>query len=67
MLGNPQEYLALTVQQRKNTLRKELSQYSTAYTNPTYQEVVAESFSEWYTSDNPRRFCTAFMREAGAV
>lgn len=60
-------YGYVNVQQRKNTLRKELSQYSTAYTNPTYQEVVAESFSEWYTSDNPRRFCTAFMREAGAV
>lgn len=49
--------------QRKLALKKELSRYSTESTNPAYQEVIAESFAEWYTSSSPRRFCTEFLKE----
>lgn len=45
---------------RESALRKELSKYATYETNPLYQEVIAECFSEWYTSDEPRQFCELF-------
>ena len=60
-------YGYVNVQQRENALTKELSQYSTVDTIPICQEVIAESFSEWYTSNKPREFCTTFMKGAGAI
>lgn len=56
-------YGRVNVAQRENALAKELSLYSTTTTNPSYKEVVAESFSEWYNSNNPRRFCEDFLKE----
>ncbi len=44
-------------------LKKELSIYATESTTPAYQEVVAESFAEWYNSNSPRRFCAEFLKE----
>ena len=51
----------------KNELNKELSIYATSDVKPSSQEVIAESFSEWYTSNDPRRFCIAFMKKVGAL
>ena len=53
--------------QRQAILRKELSGYAAEYTSPAYQEVIAEAFSEWYTSSEPRRFCKEFLREVGLL
>lgn len=60
-------YGRLNTSQRTSALKKELSSYSAIITNPSYQEVVAESFSEWYNSNNPRRFCEDFLKEAGYI
>lgn len=57
----------MNVNQRENALIKELSEYSKTVTNPSYQEVVAESFSEWYNSKKPRRFCEDFLKEVGYI
>ena len=57
----------MSVSLRESALRKELSKYATYETNPQYQEVIAECFSEWYTSDEPRQFCELFLRKAGAL
>ena len=53
--------------QRESALIKELSSYSTTQTKPSFQEVVAESFAEWYNSNNPRRFCEDFLKEVGYI
>ncbi len=60
-------YGRLNAGQRNTALRKELSSYSAILTNPSYQEVVAESFSEWYNSKKPRRFCEDFLKEVGYI
>lgn len=51
--------------QRELALARELSGYAITDTTPAYQEVIAEAFSEWYTSDKPRRFCDELLREVG--
>ena len=56
-------YGYLNVAQREAALKKELSEYATADTIPAYQEVIAEVFSEWYTSKEPRKFCIEFLKE----
>ena len=53
--------------QRESALIKELSSYSTTQTKPSFQEVVAESFAEWYNSNNARRFCEDFLKEVGYI
>lgn len=60
-------YGYMNVSQRKAALMKELSIYAKESTNPAYQEVIAESFSEWYTSNEPRRFCIEFLKEVGVL
>lgn len=61
-------YGRVSVSQRENALVKELSIYSITTTrNPSYKEVVAESFSEWYNSKEPRKFCEDFLKEAGYI
>ena len=60
-------YGRVNANQRENALIKELSLYSTSNTRPSYQEVVAESFAEWYNSDSPRRFCEDFLKEVGYI
>ena len=44
-----------------------LSDYSTEATRPQYQEVIAECFSEWYNSKNPRKFCENYLRKVGVI
>ena len=60
-------YGHLAAWQRKSALRKELSGYAVVDTKPAYQEVIAECFSEWYTSDNPREFCAEFLEKVGVL
>lgn len=60
-------YGHMSVSLRESALRKELSKYATSETTPQYQEVIAECFSEWYTSDEPRKFCELFLRKVGAL
>ncbi len=60
-------YGRMNVGQRVTALTKELSLYSTTETKPSFQEVVAESFAEWYNSENPRRFCEDFLKEVGYI
>lgn len=60
-------YGYMNANQRKSALSKELSLYSTKTTVPSFQEVVAESFSEWYNSGAPRRFCEEFLKEVGFI
>ena len=55
----------VNVNQRKDLLRTLLSEYAMEITAPAYQEVIAESFSEWYNSSNPRPFCKVFLKEVG--
>ena len=57
----------MSVSLRESALRKELSKYATYETNPLYQEVIAECFSEWYNSNEPRKFCELFLRKVGAL
>lgn len=58
-------YGYVNVGQRKLLLRKLLSGYAVETTNPSYQEVIAEAISEWYTSNKPRRFCAELLKEVG--
>lgn len=44
-----------------------LSQYSSGWINKPFEEVIAESFSEWYNSEQPREFCREFLRRAGIL
>ena len=60
-------YGHMSVALRESALRKELSEYAITETTPSYQEVIAECFSEWYNSDKPRRFCELFLRKVGAL
>ena len=60
-------YGYMNANQRKSALSKELSLYSTKTTVPSFQDVVAESFSEWYNSGAPRRFCEEFLKEVGFI
>ncbi|WP_050697607.1 phage minor capsid protein [Anaeromassilibacillus senegalensis] len=60
-------YGHVNVGQRELALRRELSAYATTDTRPAYQEVIAEAFSEWYTSNKPRRFCQEFLKEMGII
>ena len=60
-------YGYLNVSQREAALIKELSIYSTVDTRPAYQEVIAEAFNEWYTSNEPRQFCKDFLKEVGVL
>lgn len=48
-------------------LRRRLSVYATEETRPKYQEVIAECFSEWYNSNNPREFCEDYLRKVGVI
>ena len=48
-------------------LYRRLSEYATEETRPKYQEVIAECFSEWYNSKNPRKFCEDYLRKVGAI
>ena len=56
-------YGRLSVWNREKGIKTELSVYAVVDTNPSYQEVIAEVFSEWYNSDEPREFCERFMKE----
>ena len=58
-------YGHVNVQKREMAIIQCLSKYATRQTNPALQEVVAESFSEWYNGDNPREFCSRFLKEVG--
>lgn len=60
-------YGHMSVFLRKAAIKKELSEYAITETNPTHQEVIAECFSEWYNSDEPRQFCELFLRKVGAL
>ena len=60
-------YGYVNVSQRKSLLKNELSIYASETTSPAYQEVIAEAFSEWYNSDNPRVFCKEFLKEVGII
>ena len=59
-------YGNMTVYSRKEAIKKELSIYATGDLG-FYEEVVAESFSEWYNSNTPRRFCESFLKEMGLI
>lgn len=48
-------------------LCRRLSEYATEETRPKYQEVIAECFSEWYNSKNPRKFCEDYLRKVGVI
>lgn len=48
-------------------LYRRLSEYATEETRPKYQEVIAECFSEWYNSKNPRKFCEDYLRKVGVI
>lgn len=60
-------YGYVNVSQRKDLLKKLLSIYASESTSPAYQEVIAESFSEWYNGSEPRQFCKEFLKEVGIV
>ncbi len=63
---NIARYGNMTVNLREMALKKELSIYSTDDL-VNYEEVVAESFAEWYNSNTPRRFCGEFLKEVGII
>lgn len=44
-----------------------LSDYSASISGKGFEEVIAECFSEWYTSSKPRPFCIEFLRKAGVL
>lgn len=60
--GNPPH---MTAKAAKDRLPALLSRYSAEETSRPFDEVIAECFSEWYTSDEPRAFCREFLRRAG--
>lgn len=51
--------------QLNDFVQNQLSFY--AISENDYVEVLAEAFSEWYNSDDPRAFCKEYMEEVGAI
>lgn len=60
-------YGYVSTHSREVALKNELSIYATSDTIPAFQEVIAECFSEWYNSNEPRKFCELFLRKVGAL
>lgn len=48
-------------------LSRVLSDYATTDTKPSYQEVIAECFAEWYNSSSPREFCKEYLKKVGGI
>lgn len=62
--GNPPH---MTAKAAVDLLPSLLSGYSASWLNKPFEEVLAESFSEWYNSAQPREFCEEFLRKAGVL
>lgn len=62
--GNPPH---MTSKAAKNLLPSLLSTYASQHVNREFEEVIAECFSEWYNSKEPRAFCKEFLRKAGVL
>lgn len=62
--GNPPH---ISAKGADRVLPKLLSMYSVSPSGKAFGEVIAECFSEWYTSSTPRAFCEAFLRKAGVI
>ena len=60
-------YPFLNRKQVDDALCKELSQYSIDNSVAVHIEVIAECFSEWYNSDEARKFCESMLKEVGAI
>ena len=60
-------YGYVSTHSREVALKNELSIYATSDTIPAFQEVIAECFSEWYNSNEPRKFCELFLIKVGAL
>ena len=60
-------YGHLSTSQRENLIKGLLSNYASKKTVPSFQEAIAEAFSEYYNSDTPREFCELLLREVGLI
>lgn len=52
---------------RDTLMKTVLSEYAAEETKPSYQEAIAESFSEYYNSSTPRAFCRRLLKEVGLI
>ena len=60
-------YGYVSPKQRDILIIELFSKYGAKYTNPSNTETIAEAFSEWYNSANPRSFCAMLMKQANML